>query len=372
MRGLLALLPVAAVAALVAGCGSSGGGDSAGQGASVVQARITDAGCEPARIEAPAGPVTFRVEASGSGRVTEFEVLDGTSILGEVENLVPGISREFSLTLEPGTYVTYCPNGSSSERGELVVTGRASTTPVHAAQQAAVRTYREYALEQADELVRRTDRFTAAVLAGDVAGARALYAPAREPWERIEPIAESLAGLDPAIDAREGDVPAATWGGFHRIEQALWVRDTTAGMAPVARRLQSDVRRARAVVRSAKLQPAQIANGAKGLLDEVAASKVTGEEDRYSHTDLWDFAANVAGSKAAFTALRPLLEDRDPALARQVAARFAIVNRTLDRYRRADGFVPFTALTPAQTRELARQIDDLAEPVGRMAAVVNG
>ena len=44
------------------------------------------------------------------------------------------------------------------------------------------------------------------------------------------------------------------------------------------------------------LQPAQVANGSVDLLGEVAKSKVTGEEERYSHTDLGDFEANVDGA----------------------------------------------------------------------------
>jgi iron uptake system component EfeO len=364
------VLIVAAVA-MVSGCGSSGSSGGERAGARVVAARITDEGCEPAHIEVPAGPVTFKVTSSGSGKATEFEVLDGGRILGEVENLVPGIERSFSLTLPKGTFTTYCPNGTH-ERGELIVTGtsRAASADV-AAQLEAVQAYRRYALRQATLLVRRTDTFTAAILAGDIATAKARFASAREPWERIEPIAESLAGLDPAIDARAGDVPAARWTGFHRLEKALWVDGSTAGMAPIARRLRRDVRRARAVVQSTTLQPAQIANGAKGLLDEVAASKVTGEEDRYSHTDLWDFAANVDGSRAAFTALRPLIAARDPELAREIARRFAAADRALTPYRRGSGFVRYMSLTETQTRELARRIDELAEPVGRLAAAVN-
>jgi iron uptake system component EfeO len=371
MRRVALAVPALAALVVAAGCGSSA--DSSGEhaGAQVVAARITDEGCEPARIEVPAGPVTFKVAASGSGKVTEFEVLDGDRILGEVENLVPGIERSFSLTLAQGAFTTYCPNGSR-ERGELIVTGTSQAASADvAAQLAAVQAYRRYALGQATLLVQRTDAFTAAVLAGDIATAKARFASAREPWERIEPIAESLAGLDPAIDARAGDVPATRWTGFHRLEKALWVDGSTAGTARIAGRLRRDVRRARAVVQSATLQPAQIANGAKGLLDEVAASKVTGEEDRYSHTDLWDFAANVDGSRAAFTALRPLIAARDPELAREVAERFAAADRALAPYRRGTGFVRYTVLTEAQTRELARRIDELAEPVGRIAAAVN-
>jgi iron uptake system EfeUOB component EfeO/EfeM len=89
-------------------------------------------------------------------------------------------------------------------------------------------------------------------------------------------------------------------GRLHKVEQALWVRNTTAGMAPVARKLLSDVTDLRAKVRTVELDAAQIANGANELLGEVSKSKITGEEERYSRIDLVDFKANLEGARAAF------------------------------------------------------------------------
>ena len=91
----------------------------------------------------------------------------------------------------------------------------------------AVATYRTYLETNTDLLVQRTKAFTDAVIANKLTEARDLYAPAREPYEAIEPVAESFGDLDPAIDARENDVAAgAAWTGFHRIEKALWVART--------------------------------------------------------------------------------------------------------------------------------------------------
>ena len=86
----------------------------------------------------------------------------------------------------------------------------------------------------------------------------------------------------------------------------------------------------------------QVASGAQGLLDEMAISKITGEEDIFSHTDLWDFHANVEGSQAAVASVRPILDQRDAALGKRVDQRFAEVFALLDKYRKGDGFVPTT------------------------------
>jgi iron uptake system component EfeO len=298
-------------------------------------------------------------------------VLDGDRILGEVENIAPGLSGEFYLTLRAGTYTSYCPGGTTQERGTITVTGELSPG-VNEGANSAVATYRTYVEEQTKLLGETSKKFVDAVKAGDVAKAKALYAQARVPYERIEPVAESFGDLDPRIDAREGDVPAAQWTGFHPIEQALWVRGTLAGMGELADRLARDIEELQARVETVRFDPAQIANGAVELLGEVSKSKITGEEERYSHTDLVDFEANVDGSHAAFNALRPLVAESDPNLADEIDRRFADVTTSLEPYRRGDGFVSYEKLTSDDTRKLSQSIDALAEPLSQVGRIVVG
>ncbi len=124
--------------------------------------------------------------------------------------------------------------------------------------------------------------------------------------------------------------------------------------------------------KTVQFTPVQLANGAKGLLDEVATGKVTGEEERYSHTDLWDFRANVEGAEAAVAALRPVVLDREPALLPKLDARFAAVNQALTALQAGDGYVLYNALSPAQVKDLSEKVDALAEPLSTVAGVVSG
>jgi len=207
--------------------------------------------------------------------------------------------------------VLACPGGTENGgKGTLTVTGTATTTSTGAvadARAAAVGRYRDYLEEQSTLLVSTTTTFTNAVVAGDLAAAKAAYPAARVPYERIEPVAESFGDLDPAIDARANDVPAAQWGGFHKIEQAMYVNGNLDRMTPVAQKLLADVKRLDTLVQSVKLEPAAIANGAVELLNEVSTSKITGEEERYSHIDLVDLVGNVDGAKNAFQSVEKLL-----------------------------------------------------------------
>jgi iron uptake system component EfeO len=366
VRPTLALAAAAGLALFASACGSSG--DDAPAGAKTMAFELTDAGCVPNEAKAPAGPIVFEVENAGTAKVTELEVMDGETILGEVENLSEGFEGSFSLTLEQGEYTLYCPGGED-ERGTLTVSGALDTESSPQVEK-AISQYRDYLGKNTAALVAATEPFVAAVEAGEVEQAKSLYAPARIPYERIEPVAESFGDLDPRIDARENDVPKSEWSGFHPIEQALWVDRTTAGMAPVAKQLLADVEELQRKVATVELQAVQIANGANELLGEVSASKITGEEERYSHTDLVDFEANVEGSEAAFEAVKPLVEEKDPQLVKEIEANFDDVYASLEPYRKGDGFVLYTELSKADTRQLAQKIDALAEELSQVPALI--
>jgi iron uptake system component EfeO len=368
VRLSLAALAVGLFALLAAGCGSS---EDAPPGAKKLSFELTEAGCVPNSTSAPAGPIVFEVENAGTTAVTEMEVMEGDSILGEKENLSDGLSGSFSLTLDAGDYTIYCPGGSTEE-GTLSVTGKSDAAAEVPDEKSAVAHYREYLEHNTDELVEEAKPFVAAVVAGNVARAKSLYAAARIPYERIEPVAESFGDLDPHIDARENDVPANEFGGFHRIEKALWEESTAKGMAPVAEQLLANIQELERKVKTVDLQAAQIANGANELLGEVSASKITGEEERYSHIDLVDFEANVEGAEAAFEAVEPLLSKKDPKLAKDVEASFEDVYASLQPYRRGEGFVSYTELSKADTRKLAQEIDALAEELSQVPAQIVG
>jgi iron uptake system component EfeO len=263
-----------------------------------------------------------------------------------------------------------CGSGDD-ETTDTSTTAAAKSAPASSQEKAAVAQYRDYLEENTAELVAKTKPFVAAVVAGNVAEAKDLYPAARIPYERIEPVAGSFGDLDPRIDAREDGVPADEWGGFHRIEKALWVEETTEGMAPVAKQLQADVEELDEKVKAVELDPVEIAVGANELLAEVSGSKITGEEERYSHIDLVDFEANVEGSEAAFEAVKPLLDETNPDLSGEIEADFKMVFNSLQPYRTEDGFVSYTDLTKADTRKLSIKIDTLAEKLSQVPAEID-
>ncbi|RED31649.1 iron uptake system component EfeO [Paenibacillus sp. VMFN-D1] len=235
---------------------------------------------------------------------------------------------------------------------------------------AAVESYRTFAVEQCDQFVKQTEKFTEAVKAGKLEEAKALYAPARSYYERIEPIAEALGNLDPDIDARVNDVDAAEWRGFHRIEKGLWEDKTTKGQEAFADRLLQDAQLLRAKVETVDIDASLMVTGAVELLNEVSSSKVTGEEELYSHTDLYDFAANVEGAAKIYEILKPDLAKKDPDLEKQIGERFDALKKELDAYKKGDGYVSYTELKEDEVRKLSQNLDALAEPLSNMGTLL--
>ncbi|EIJ78253.1 lipoprotein precursor [Bacillus methanolicus PB1] len=232
--------------------------------------------------------------------------------------------------------------------------------------------YRTFAIAEIDEFVKKTEAFANAVIAGDVEKAKELYAPARMHYERSEPIAEAFAELDPKIDAREGDVPESEWGGYHRIEKGLWVENTTKGYEQYAEQLKKDVKLLRAKVETVEVTPELLITGAVDLLNEVSTSKVTGEEDRYSHTDLYDFVANVEGAEKIYELLSPALKEKDKELAKEIEQRFDALYGLLEKYKNGEGYVSYTKLSKDQVKELSQSINELAEPLSQLGIVLEG
>jgi iron uptake system component EfeO len=363
---------LAATATALAGCGSGsdGGSDSAG---GPIAVNATDSACEVGRTEIASGAVSFKIKNAGS-KVTEFYVYAaGDRVMGEVENIVPGLSRDLHVELPAGTYETACKPGMVGKgiRGALKVSGSAAPLTADAKLSQATDSYQRYVRSQTGALLDKTQEFVTAVKAGDVGKAKALYPVARTYWERIEPVAEIFGDLDPKIDGREEVIEEGMeFTGFHRLEKDLWQTGDISKSGPIADRLMTDVQEIVTKANAEKLSPLNLANGAKELLDEVATGKITGEEDRYSHTDLWDFHANVEGSQAAIAALRPVLEERSPELVSQLDSAFTKVETTLGKHQAGDGWKPHNQLSQAELKELSDVINALAEPISKVAAVV--
>jgi iron uptake system component EfeO len=235
--------------------------------------------------------------------------------------------------------------------------------------------YKIYVAENVRKLATDVRTFTAAVKAGDIERAKALYAPTRTSYERVEPIAELFSDLDGAIDSRADDHEKAekdpAFGGFHRIEYGLWTQKSTKELGPVADKLLVDVLELQKRLGALTFPPEKVVGGAAVLMEEVAATKISGEENRYSHTDLWDFQANFEGAYKIVELLRPLVVKDNKAFVEKTDANFKTVFDTLAKYKSGDGgFETYSKLTERDRKLLAGRVNTLAEDLSKLRGML--
>ncbi|GGY54746.1 cupredoxin domain-containing protein [Streptomyces sp. ARC12] len=373
-----AVATVAAVTALTAVTGCAEKADAGGDGA--VKVTATDTSCEVSKRTFPSGHLQLAVENKGS-KVTEVYVLyPDDRIVTERENIGPGTKANITAEIKAGSYEIACKPGMKGDgiRQKVEATG-GKAVKRDPELDAAVAAYRQYTLDQAEETLPKAKVFADAVKAGDVEAAKKAYAESRIGWERTEPVAESFGDIDPKVDLREdgleeGQDLEKDWTGWHRLERSLWQdKKITARDKELADLLIKDLTVWQKKVGTAEITPTSMANGAKELLDEVATGKVTGEEERYSHTDLVDFKANVEGAQKSYELLKPVASKNDAALTGELDTRFAELNTLLDKYRADKSSYVFTSydkVGKAERKELSDGVNALAEPLSKLAAAV--
>lgn len=396
-RRVLTAAAVATAAALaLAGCStgsSSGASATSSTGVHQVAVTLTGGGsdkCAVSTTSVPAGPITFTVENRSSTGITEVELLQQQKILGEKENLAPGLAAaKFTVTLGGGTYQVYCP-GASKELIDFTVTGKAASSSNSSAAtllKQGAKQYATYVNDQVATMVQTTKALQAAVDSGDVAAAQSAYAKARPYYERVESdvdgflkpgskATDNTGNLDYLIDMRASNLdPAVGWHGYHAVERDLFqAKAITPTTKTLAAELTANVTELNKLVPSLSYKPEDLANGAAGLLEEVQSEKVTGEEEAYSHIDLVDLAANVEGAEEAFAYLRPGLQKLDPSITKKIAAQFTATDALMDKYRDANalgGYITYDAATKtADANTISQQVQALQDPLSQLAEKV--
>lgn len=236
--------------------------------------------------------------------------------------------------------------------------------------------YKKFVEEQIDMLLKDTENFAQLLKDGKLDEAKKAYPLIRMAYERSEPIAESFGESDIKIDYRLADFKEEFkteegWKGFHRIEKILWEENTTKGTEKYADELVNDIKELKAKITTIEVTPDLMLTGAIDLLNEVSTQKITGEEEIFSHTDLYDFRANIEGAQKIFELFRPKLEKKDAKLVATLDTEFKAVNDLLNKYMVDDKhYKLYTDLTKEDTKALAEAVTKLGEPLSQMGIIV--
>ncbi|MDR6676452.1 iron uptake system protein EfeO [Pseudomonas oryzihabitans] len=342
----------------------------AAAGADVVTVDILANRCEPNALEVPAGPARFRI-VNRSDRAVEWEILDGVLVVEERENIAPGLSQVINATLAPGDYAITC-GLLSNPRGTLKVLPTAASEAASKAMPTLTQfigplsEYRVYLNQQSRLLLQGITALQQALAAGDLQQARDAYAAARLPYQRLAATAQRFAELDNRLNARadyyEKREQDPAFGGFHRIEQGLFVADSTAGLEPVAARLQQDATALRDALLGQSLPPEQLSGNAARLLHNLASTRISGEEERYSQLVLPGFAANLEGTRKVIDLLRPLLSKGHQELQQQLDTQAQAFADALGDQQR-----PYANLSASDRDRIAKAAQALADSLDQVA-----
>lgn len=281
----------------------------------------------------------------------------------------------FSLLFASVLSLSACnkPTVSEQKPAQSAAPTTAAAAPVATNDLSAETTaYKKWVEGQIDQLLLETEKFVGYLNAGNVAEAKKRYPLARMYFERSEPIAESFGDLDPRIDNREADLEKGeAWTGFHAIEKILWAKNTTQGTQQLGKQLVNDIKELRAKIPTADVSGELMVQGAVDLLNEVSTSKITGEEEIFSRTDLYDFKANIEGAEKIFDIFKPKLQQKNPALVADLSEKFKAVDDLLAQHKVGEsGYKPYNQLTKQDTKALAEAVNKLGEPLARMGIVL--
>jgi iron uptake system component EfeO len=326
--------------------------------------------CEPNALTVPAGRTRFRI-VNRSDRAVEWEILDGVLVLEERENIAPGLSQVINANLLPGDYTITC-GLLSNPRGTLHVTpteaseAAAKAKPSMVAFVGPLSEFRVYLSTQGTALIKAVTELEQAIEVGDLSQAQSLYAPARAAYQRIAPAAQRLAELDNAINARadyfEKREQDPAFVGFHRLEYALFQQRSLDGLAPVAQRLTADVTTLKQQLLAEPLPPEQLVSIVVRNLNTLADVRASsGEEERYSHTDLNGFAANLDVARKVVDLLRPMLSISAADLLPTLDSAIVAFDTELNGLKVNDGYARYDSVSAEQRKKIAEKAQALAD-----------
>jgi iron uptake system component EfeO len=374
---MAAVVTVVAVAGLGA-VGASPAGADAKQ--ITVNITLTPQGCAPKPAKVPGGQIQFNVKNKNAGAISEAELrtADLSHILGEQENLTPGLSGGFALVVQPGKYVINCP-GASKQHATFTVTGKskAASWKRKSVLTTAVSRYAAYINANVASLISSTQALCAAINAGNQSEAEVDYPQSRIYYERIEPVAEVWGTLDTDIDGRI-DNPVtnpADLEGFHKLEMLLWDDNTLTGAPGYCSQLVANEQQLQSLVATASYDPVTMASGATDLINEAATSKITGEEERYSNTDFIVFQANVDAAMEVVDLLAPYLRKTSPQTLTNITHEYQSVESSIAKYKATPGYdgtgyVEYSTVLDPQRRQLSAVVQAFAESLSKVSGQV--
>lgn len=328
------------------------------------------------------GTQTFQLRNTGVA-AAEVELIDpGTgAVYGEVEGIGPGTTGTLRVRLGNGVYAFQClvedthaivgPSvritGGHGGSGPAVVpvTTNDLLTPI--------REYRDHIIGGLATLAASTETLSAAVRSGDRASSEAAWLAAHLGYESLgaayDAFGDSDGAINGTVDGLPGGVTDPGFTGFHRLEYGLWHGEPMTSLAPVADQLVADVNGLRDSFPQQQIDPNDLGLRAHEIMENTLEFELTGRTDYGSGTNLATALANLDGSRAVLTVLRPLLVPRLPNLS-ELDSWLDRTDQVLRSAQRPDGsWTPVAQLDHGQRQRINAAVSELTEQLAPVATI---
>jgi high-affinity iron transporter len=325
MVGVAAVTAPILVASLVIGL--DGLSRPAGTVATASPIRVTDGSCAAGWSAPPAGQAKFAV-TNFSGHAVDIELIvaDASAVVGEIEVLGPGSTRELAVTVPSQHYRWVCAydglptrtspvgavHGSGKVRSVSVPTVRAKDLAP------AMADYRAYVATTLATLRRQVDAMTSDLARGDATRAKADWLTAHLTYHRIGAAYDAFGDDGRAVDGlAQGlthGVADPDFRGFHKIEHELWAGVDPRTIVPAAAALSQAVGVLRTKLPTFTFDPKVVPLRAQEILEDAARFQLTGQDDYGSGTSIATALADTEGTATLLRMLAPLLERQSAGL----------------------------------------------------------
>ena len=275
-----------------------------------------------------------------------------------------------ALTIASGAAMTTVARPASAR-------ARRSGTDDSPEQQAAVAGGVAYFSKRCDAQAKLCQQLEAAIRSGDLAAARQAYIVARPPYEEIETLAYAFEEVDGDIDARPYSFDAGetdeNFRGFHKIEGLLFGYGDVKAALPYAVRLNQSIGELKTQLGERdRFDAAGQFGGMYALTNEVAAKKISSEEEAWSDQTLLIFKHNWIGAYSQYQPFDALVVRSNPEASRRVHEAHQQAMATLKPYFRSGvvAATPYTKVPFTDRRKMADASNRFRDAVGNASVVI--
>lgn len=234
-----------------------------------------------------------------------------------------------------------------------------------------------YFSKRCDDQMTLCQNLEKAIASGNLQAAQKAYIDARPPYEEIETLAYAFEETDSDIDARpyafEQGETSEDFRGFHKIEALLFGYETTEQALPYARRLTQSVGELKTQLGELDRFDAEGQfGGMYALTNEVAAKKISSEEEAWSDQTLLIFKHNWIGAYSQFQPFAPLVARSNPKKAEAVRVAFDGAMETLKPHFKT-GIVaatPYTRIGMTERRTMADASNRMRDAIADASVVI--